>query len=74
MPFRTVAIPTSTADSVRTTLASPGYGHPAHVEVANGHGPCRHCLRTFRVESEVLRESESRTEDSHFQHLATGQR
>ena len=50
--FHTVAIPTSAAEEVRATLASPGYGHPAHVEVAQGHGPCRHCLRTFRVGEE----------------------
>lgn len=48
-PFRVVAIPTSVADAVRTTLASPGYGHPAHVEVSTGYGPCRLCLRAFRV-------------------------
>lgn len=52
MPFRTIAIPTSIAEAVRATLASPGYGHPAHVEVARGHGPCRHCLRAFRVSEE----------------------
>ncbi len=51
-PFRIVAIPTSIADSVRTSLVSPRYGHPAHVEVATGHGPCRLCLRNFRVGSE----------------------
>lgn len=52
MPFRTIAIPTATADAVRTTRISPGYGHPAHAEVAGGYGPCRHCLRTFRVGEE----------------------
>jgi hypothetical protein len=52
MPFRTVAIPTSLAESVRATLSSPGYGHPAHTEVAAGYGPCRHCLRVFRVNEE----------------------
>ena len=31
----------------RTRLASPQYGHPAHVEVAKGYGPCRSCLGTF---------------------------
>ena len=50
--FRTIAIPTSTAEAVRTTLKSPGYGHPAHIEVATGHGPCRHCLQTFKVGAE----------------------
>lgn len=52
MPFRTIAIPTALADRVRSTLRSPGYGHPAHAEVATGYGPCRHCLRTFRVGDE----------------------
>jgi hypothetical protein len=49
MPFHVVAIPTKVADIVRETMRSPGYGHPAHVEVAAGYGPCRHCLRTFEV-------------------------
>jgi hypothetical protein len=47
--FRVSAIPTKIADLVRSTLRSPGYGHPAHVEVATGYGPCRHCLRDFKV-------------------------
>lgn len=50
--FRVVAIDTSIAESVRSTLRSPGYGHPAHTEIATGYGPCRHCLRTFRVGAE----------------------
>lgn len=49
---RTIAIPTSVAESVRATLASPRYGHPAHTAVATGYGPCRHCLRTFRIGEE----------------------
>jgi hypothetical protein len=48
-PFRTMAIPTALADKVRRTRVSPGYGHPAHAEVATGYGPCRHCLRTFEI-------------------------
>lgn len=47
--FRYVALPTDVAEAVRTTLRSPRYGHPAHIEVASGYGPCRHCLRTFSV-------------------------
>ena len=50
--YRHIAIPTSVADTVRSTLVAPRYGHPAHVEVARGHGPCRHCLRAFRVGQE----------------------
>jgi len=51
-PYRVVAIPQAVADSVRTTRSSPGYGHPAHAEVATGYGPCRLCLRDFRVGEE----------------------
>ncbi|HVF59753.1 MAG TPA: DUF1203 domain-containing protein [Thermoanaerobaculia bacterium] len=51
--FRVVAIDTAIAESVRSTLRSPGYGHPAHTEIATGYGPCRHCLRTFRVGAEA---------------------
>lgn len=47
--FRVVALPTKVAELVRTTRRSPGYGHPAHEEVATGYGPCRHCLRDFQV-------------------------
>ena len=50
--LRMIAIPTKVSDLVRTTLRSPGYGHPAHTEVATGYGPCRHCLRTFRIGEE----------------------
>ena len=47
--FRVAAIPTKIAELVRSTMRSPGYGHPAHEEVATGYGPCRHCLRDFEV-------------------------
>ncbi len=47
--YRYVALPTAVADAVRATLTAPRYGHPAHVEVARGYGPCRHCLRTFDI-------------------------
>ncbi len=50
--FRVIAIPTKVATLVRTSQTSPGYGHPAHTELATGYGPCRHCLRTFRVGEE----------------------
>jgi Protein of unknown function (DUF1203) len=33
-------------------MSSPGYGHPASVKVATGHGPCRHCLEPFVVGEE----------------------
>jgi hypothetical protein len=47
--FRVIAIPSDVADAVRSARTSPGYGHPTHTEIASGHGPCRHCLRTFDV-------------------------
>jgi hypothetical protein len=50
--FRVAAIPTKVAEIVRSTMRSPGYGHPAHVEMATGYGPCRHCLRDFQVGKE----------------------
>jgi hypothetical protein len=46
--YRVVALPQATADEVRRSLRAPGYGHPAHVEVARGYGPCRLCLKPFR--------------------------
>jgi hypothetical protein len=46
--YLVVAIPTQVAELVRSTSRSPGYGHPAFTELANGYGPCRHCLRFFR--------------------------
>lgn len=51
-PYRVIAIPTATAEAVRTTLLSPFGNHPTHGEVATGHGPCRHCLRNFRAGEE----------------------
>lgn len=50
--YRVVAVHDRVADTVRKTLRSPGYGHPAHAEVATGYGPCRQCLRTFAVGKE----------------------
>lgn len=49
VPFRVVGIPADLASQTRATLKSPQYGHPAHVEVAKGYGPCRSCLRTFET-------------------------
>jgi len=50
--YRVVAVGDRVADAVRKTLRSPGYGHPAHAELATGYGPCRQCLRTFAVGKE----------------------
>jgi hypothetical protein len=47
MRFIVRGVPQEVADEVRRTRRSPGYGHPAHLEVATGTGPCRCCLRTF---------------------------
>ncbi len=47
--YRVLAIPERTAEKVRTTRRSPGYGHPVHAEVAMGYGPCRLCLRDFAI-------------------------
>ncbi len=50
--YRVVAIGDRIADAVRKTLRSPGYGHPAHAELATGYGPCRQCLKTFAIGNE----------------------
>jgi hypothetical protein len=47
MQFTIRGIPQSVADEVRRTRRSPGYGHPTHLEVARGTGPCRCCLAPF---------------------------
>jgi hypothetical protein len=47
MRFTVRGVPQEIADEVRRTRRAPGYGHPAHLEVASGTGPCRCCLRTF---------------------------
>ncbi|HYO13148.1 MAG TPA: DUF1203 domain-containing protein [Thermoanaerobaculia bacterium] len=46
--YRVIAIPEELADQARAALKSPQYGHPAHIEIATGYGPCRSCLRTFQ--------------------------
>jgi hypothetical protein len=50
--FVVIAMPTRVAELVRETKRAPGYGHPAHLELASGYGPCRHCLRTFQIGQE----------------------
>ena len=47
MSYVVRGIPQHIADEVRRTRRSPDYGHPAHLEVATGTGPCRCCLRPF---------------------------
>lgn len=48
VPYRVVPIPDTIVDTARTSGRSPQYGHPTHVEIATGYGPCRSCLRPFR--------------------------
>ena len=48
MGLRFIGIPEEVASEVRGTMRAPGYGHPAHKSIAQGYGPCRLCLRTFR--------------------------
>jgi hypothetical protein len=50
--FRVLPIDPALAEQVRSTLKSPQYGHPAHVELATGYGPCRACLQQFRAGAE----------------------
>lgn len=50
--FRVLPIAPALAEEVRNTLKSPQYGHPAHVELAAGYGPCRACLKQFRAGEE----------------------
>jgi len=50
--FRTLPIDPAICEQVRSTQKSPQYGHPAHTELAAGYGPCRACLKQFRVGAE----------------------
>ena len=45
--YRVVPVDPAFAAEVRRTGLAPGYGHPAHAELATGYGPCRICLDTF---------------------------
>ena len=50
--FHIQALPETIAQAARAAQASPQYGHPAHVELARGYGPCRSCLRRFHTGEE----------------------
>ncbi len=52
MEIQAIAVPTEIAVQVWETMKSPQYGHPAFTSVAKGHGPCRHCLKPFRIGEE----------------------
>jgi hypothetical protein len=47
--LRFMGIPEAVAREVRESMRAPDYGHPAHKDLAQGYGPCRLCLRTFRL-------------------------
>ena len=49
MQFTVRGLTQELADEVRRTGASPGYGHPVHLEMASGTGPCRCCLKPFVI-------------------------
>jgi uncharacterized protein DUF1203 len=51
-PYRVIALAQDVADAVRATHLSPFSKHPTHTELARGHGPCRLCLRAFRVDQD----------------------
>ena len=48
MSYRVVAISEEMSNEVRRTMTSPFGKLPAWSSVANGYGPCRSCLKTFR--------------------------
>jgi hypothetical protein len=50
--FHVLPIDSALTETVRNTLKSQQYGHPAHVELAAGYGPCRACLKQFRTGAE----------------------
>lgn len=45
--YHVTPLPKSLTDEVRLSHRSPGYGHPVHIEMAGGTGPCRQCLSPF---------------------------
>jgi hypothetical protein len=52
--LKIVAMDRKIAEQVRATMNAPGYGFPAHREVAAGRAPCRLCLRLIRPHEEEL--------------------
>lgn len=52
IPYRVIAIPTDVAVEVRSSHKAPRYGFPAYTSLADGYGPCRHCLKTFHIGAE----------------------
>jgi hypothetical protein len=52
MSVTVIALSADLTETVRRRRVSPHYDHPALVETAAGYGPCRSCLRPFRVGEE----------------------
>ena len=52
MQYHVRGLPEGLGGTVRETMRSPQYGHPAVRELAGGTGPCRICLRRFDVGAE----------------------
>ncbi|MDQ7903625.1 DUF1203 domain-containing protein [Phytohabitans sp. ZYX-F-186] len=47
--YRVIPLDEELAWTVRGSLRAPEYRHPAYVDIADAPGPCRVCLRPFRV-------------------------
>ncbi|MCM0678869.1 DUF1203 domain-containing protein [Micromonospora phytophila] len=47
--YRVIPLDEELAWKVRGSLRAPDYRHPAYVDTADSVGPCRVCLRPFRV-------------------------
>ncbi|PXY31927.1 DUF1203 domain-containing protein [Prauserella muralis] len=54
MTFRIAPLDEALAKEVRTTLRSPGYGHPAWTDVPSSPAPCRVCLHPILPGEERL--------------------
>lgn len=52
--LKIVAMDAKIVEQVRETMKTPGYGFPAHREMAAGRAPCRFCLRLIRPREEEL--------------------
>ncbi len=52
--LKIVAMASGIVEQVRRTMKAPGYGFPAHRELAAGRAPCRHCLKLIRPNEEEL--------------------
>jgi hypothetical protein len=52
--LKIVAMNSQVAKQVRKSMKSPGYGFPAHREIAAGRAPCRHCLKLIAPQNEEL--------------------